>query len=342
MALGTELFQKYWHMICHRKELPKSGDFLKFKTPIGDVVVFNDDGDYVAFNNRCAHRGTFIYLTDFGNQNNSCKYHGWSFKSGKLIIPNIEHFKGCDISKADIKRYSLDWCGDFLFLAVSPLIDLYEQLDGTAPYLENISFNISERIDLSTYEYECPWPIALENALEPYHIGMVHPTTLAKLELEDGVNTFYGPNSIWKAPIGNNSVKKQLMKFGTYFNIDYAYEGYMSIFMFPFTMISSTFGYSYSLQNFFPHQSRNDRTHFMSRLLTSNVKDTHSKNIIQPFFDSSAKVNRLVFEEDHAICKIIPADAWSTDPLEFISEQEIKISHFRNLCRSFQKDELNN
>jgi len=203
MELGFKLFQKYWHMVCHRNELPNDGDFLRFKTPLGDLVVFNDGGDYVAFDNRCAHRGTLIYLTDFGNQANTCKYHGWTFKSGKLIIPAVEQFKGCSIDKADLNRYKLDWCGDFLFVGIVPQSDLYAQLGGVAEYVENISFNISGRLDASAYEYECAWPLALENALEPYHIGMVHPGTLGNLKLEDGVNTFYGSNSVWQAPLGD-------------------------------------------------------------------------------------------------------------------------------------------
>lgn len=334
MKLGIKLFQKYWHMVCHRNELPNDGDFLRFKTPIGDVVIFNDGGDYVAFDNRCAHRGALIYLTDFGNQANTCKYHGWTFKSGKLIIPAVEQFKGCDINKAELNRYKLDWCGDFLFVGILPQDNLYAQLSGVAEYVENISFNISGRLDASSYEYECAWPLALENALEPYHIGMVHPGTLANLKLENGVNSFYGSNSVWQAPIGDDRIKKHLKRLGSFFNIDYSYEGYMSIFMFPFTMISSTFGYSYSLQNFFPHQTRHDRTNFMSRLLTSHVKDAHALRIVQPFLDSSAIVNRTVFEEDHSICKIIPTDSWSTDPLNFMSDQEVKIAHFRDMCRA--------
>jgi phenylpropionate dioxygenase-like ring-hydroxylating dioxygenase large terminal subunit len=71
MELGKNLFTKYWHMVCHRNELPNDGDFLRFKTPIGDVVIFNDSGDYVAFDNRCANRGTLIYLSDFGNKPNT-------------------------------------------------------------------------------------------------------------------------------------------------------------------------------------------------------------------------------------------------------------------------------
>jgi phenylpropionate dioxygenase-like ring-hydroxylating dioxygenase large terminal subunit len=334
MELGIKLFQKYWHMVCHRNELPNDGDFLRFKTPIGDVVIFNDDGDYVAFDNRCAHRGTLIYLTDFGNQANTCKYHGWTFKSGKLIIPAIEQFKDCSINNAELKLYKLEWCGDFIFVGIAPQSELYAQLDGVAEYIENISFNISNRQDASAYEYECAWPLALENALEPYHIDMVHPGTLANLKLEDGVNIFYGSNSVWQAPIGDDRIKKQLSRLGSFFNIDYSYEGYMSIFMFPFTMISSTFGYSYSLQNFFPHQTRHDRTNFMSRLLTCHVKDAHARKVVQPFFDSSAKVNRAVFDEDHSICKIIPTDAWSTDPLKYMSDQEVKIAHFRDMCRT--------
>lgn len=334
MELGIKLFQKYWHMVCHRNELPNDGDFLRFKTPIGDVVIFNDGGDYVAFDNRCAHRGALIYSTDFGNQANTCKYHGWTFKSGKLIIPAVEQFKSCNINKAELNRYMLDWCGDFLFVGISPKSELYAQLGGVSEYVENISFNISGRLDASAYEYECAWPLALENALEPYHIGMVHPGTLANLKLENGVNSFYGENSVWQAPIGDYRIKKHLTRLGSFFNIDYSYEGYMSIFMFPFTMISSTFGYSYSLQNFFPHQTRHDRTNFMSRLLTSHVKDAHALRIVQPFLDSSAVVNRKVFEEDHSICSIIPADSWSTDPLKFISDQEVKIAHFRDMCRA--------
>lgn len=321
-------------MLCHRKELPNDGDFLRFKTPLGDVVIFNDGGTYNAFDNRCAHRGTLIYLDDFGNQANTCKYHGWTFKSGKLIIPNKEQFKGCDVDNADLNRYKLDWCGDFIFLGVSPQIDLYDQLGGVSNYIENISFNIAGRFDISSYEYECAWPLALENALEPYHINMVHSETLASLKLEAGINSFYDFNSVWKAPVGDIRLKKNLEKLRTFFNIDYSYEGYMSIFMFPFTMISSTFGYSYSLQNFFPSSGSNDRTNFMSRLLTCNLKNENAEKVINPFFSSTAKINRVVFEEDHSICKIIPTDSWSHQPLKFMSDQEVKIAHFRQLCRS--------
>lgn len=60
--------------------------------------------------------------------------------------------------------------------------------------------------------------------------------------------------------------------------------------------------------------------------MTCHAKDDHVQKIVQPFFDSIAKVNRMVFEEDHAICKIMPIDSWSDEPLKFMSDQEVKIA----------------
>jgi phenylpropionate dioxygenase-like ring-hydroxylating dioxygenase large terminal subunit len=333
IELGKTLFQRYWHLVCHKNELPRDKDYLRFKTPIGDAVIFNDGGNYVAFDNRCAHRGALIYPDFCGTQANVCKYHGWAFRSGKLIIPSVDQFGSCGIDAADINRYHLDWCGDFLFLGISPEKSLLEQLEDVSIHLEKISLDISGRLDLAAYDYECAWPIAIENALEPYHIEMVHRSSLAKLRLGQGLNSFYGLNSIWQAPIGADRVQRQLTRLDSFFDIEYGFLGYSSIFIFPFSMISSTFGYSYSLQNFFPHQKREDRTHFMCRFLASRVKDARAEEIVKPFFDSSIAMNRQIFDEDHLICKTLPADAWGVECPRYLSDQEVKIAHFREMCR---------
>ena len=54
---------------------------------------------------------------------------------------------------------------------------------------------------------------------------------------------------------------------------------------------------------------------------------------MQTFLASTAEVNRRVFEEDHEVCKRLPADSWSTAPLRYPSADEIKIAHFRESCR---------
>jgi phenylpropionate dioxygenase-like ring-hydroxylating dioxygenase large terminal subunit len=335
MQLDNHFFNSFWHLVCHRRELQASGDYVRFDTPSGEVVVFNDSGNVIAFDNRCPHRGARIYSSDFGNQAASCKYHGWTYKNGEIIVPNKDDFGSCNIESAHFNTYSLDWCGDFIFLGIAPVSKLYDQLGNVAEILENISFNIDLRHDFDRYQYECYWPLAVENALEPYHISMVHPQTLATLNLENGENVFNGCNSIWYSPIGNSKIRKQLSGLKKLLNIDFQYEGYMSIYMFPFTMLSSTFGYSYSLQNFFPVAGNVERTNFTSRLLTTNAASINASQILKPFFDSTSTVNRMVFKEDHDICKIMPRDSWSAEPLMFPSDSERKIVHFRETCKKF-------
>lgn len=334
MSLDIGLFKSYWHLICHRLELPERGDYIRFDSPLGEIVIFNDQGELLAFDNLCPHRGARIFTEDLGNRGLSCRYHGWSFRSGQLHIPDPQNFEHCDLNTAKLNTYLLDWSGDFVFFAIAPLQTLQEQLGVLSETLENISFNINARVDLNLYDFECYWPIAMENALEPYHIPLIHTETLATLQLEEGINVFDGCNSVWHAPIGNARIHKQLTGFKKLFNIDYQQEEYMSIFLFPFSMLSSTFGYSYSLQHFFPSKER-ERTHFSSRLYSVNPASENAAKIAEPFLKSTQAINRRVFDEDHQICKLVPRESWTASPLTFASRHEEKIAHFRKQCSHF-------
>lgn len=337
LGFSQKLFADYWHLLCHRRELPENNDYIKFNTPVGDVVVFNDAGELVAFDNRCPHRGRLMFSETHGRQPATCSYHGWTYAHGNMIIPSAEIFSDCAVENADLKKFKIDWVGDFLFIGIAPKFDLYDQLKDVAGILENISFNIDRRLDFDSYDYKCHWPLAIENALEPYHIDMVHSSTLATLNLESGVNKYFGVNSVWETKIGDEGVNKKLTRIGGFFNIDYQHKGYINIFIFPFAMISSTFGFSYSLQNFFPDKESVTNTHFYSRLLTSNLKNENSRHIVGGFLDSTAKINRRIFKEDYEVCSLMPLDSWSIDPLKYPSSLEERIDHFRAVCREVLK-----
>ncbi|MGH8854886.1 MAG: aromatic ring-hydroxylating oxygenase subunit alpha [Telluria sp.] len=331
----ARLFREHWHLACHRNELPAPGDYLRMRTPLGDLVVFNDSGELLAFDNLCPHRGARMFDGEAGNQAATCRYHGWSYHKDRVIVPIGAEFAGCDTSTARLNTYHLDWCGDFLFFAVAPRQQLHVQLGEAAGLLENIGFNIAKRLDLNAHAFRCYWPVAVENALEPYHIAMVHPATLGTLDLQPGANETMGVNSVWYAPLGNERVEKQLRSLKRHFAIDYGYEGYMSIYLFPFTMISSTFGYSYSLQHFFPAAGGIEETHFSSRLLGAHVASERAAQLLTPLFASTADINRKVFEEDHAVCQLVPKASWSPAPLAYPAASEAKIDHFRQSCRDW-------
>jgi len=333
MRLDNTLFTRYWHLGCHRRELANEGDFVRLTTVVGDVVMYNDGDDIVAFDNRCAHRGARIYEGECGNQAPTCKYHGWTYRNGMTIIPERERFHDCNIEAARLRAFATEWCGDFLFFSVAPAHTLEAQLGESARMVEDISFNIDRRIDHNAYDYPCYWPLAIENALESYHVAMVHADTLMGLELEDGEDAFFGDNSIIYAPIGNARLSKQLKRLRPLFEIDFQYEGYMSLYLFPFSMISSTYGYSYSIQSFFPKAGTQDTSNFISRLYTAPTRAGNAAAILASFFDSSVKMNREIFKEDADVCNLLAPDTWSMQPLRYMSERERKISHFRESCR---------
>lgn len=331
-SLGRQLWETHWHLVCHRNELPLNGDFIKLQVLDEEVVVFNDQGDIVAFDNRCPHRGARMYTEASGNQAATCGYHGWTYAAGRVIVPRPEEFSQCDLATADLRRWQTDWIGDFLFVGKHPRQALDVQLGQTRPILEDISFGVAGRHDMNAYEFECDWRIALENALEPYHVPLIHPTSLGLLELDAGENQFFGANSIWYAKVGNARMARQLGTLKRFFTLDHQFEGYMSLYLFPFTMLSSTFGYSYSLQSFFPSVEPS-RSHFTSRLLTMALRPGLDAGTMRSFFDSSAAVNRQVFDEDHRVCRRVPTDTWSAEPPRFSADSEQKLLHFRQSCR---------
>lgn len=323
--LENRLSRQYWHLVAHRRELPANNDYLKLKWAAGDVVIFNDGGDLVAFDNLCPHRGTRFFVDESGNAPAHCPYHGWSYRGGRVHVPNPDRFKPCDLSAARLNAFQMDWAGDFLFISIEPKMSLSKQLGEMMPLLEDISFNIAGRFDFSQYDYQCNWRVALENALEPYHIDLIHPESLGALRLADGVNTFCGLNSVWRAELGDSRLDKRLKSMSRLFSLDFQYQGYLSLYVFPYAMLSSTYGFSYSLQNFFPAASP-DRTHFSSRLLTAPSLPG-KQPLADVFFQSTATVNRQVFEEDHEICRRVPREAIDTHTI--LADNEEKIRHFR-------------
>ncbi len=341
MNFDSSLFTNYWHLVCHKNELSNDGDFVKFDTPIGDVVLFNDMGNVVAFDNICPHRGAKIYTQDSGNQSGSCKYHRWAYRNSKLIVPDKQNFIDCDIENADLNKYRLEQCGEFLFLGIEPKFELHEQLgDVIFQKLEKMSFSIEKRRDFNRYDFCCYWAVAVENALETYHVPVVHPKTLGSLELENYTDFFEGVNSVLYAEISNKKVKKQLSLFRKFFNIEYQYEGYEAVYLFPFSMIASNFGYAYSLQNFFPNQQNANTTKFTSRIFDAKLLKPEFSELLESFFTSYALSARQILEEDHEVCKLVARESWTMQPLKYASKLEKKIEHFRQVCQLALQENL--
>ena len=335
------LRDEYWHPICHRSEIGQPGDFVRLSWLGDDVVAYNDAGNILVFDNVCPHRGARFLTEEAGNAPLVCRYHGWSYRNGAVRVARKEDFAPCDIENVDIGRLQLAWCGDFLFAAVRPRAELRAQLAGVFDILASTSATISARFDLNAYPYECDWRTAVENALEPYHIGMIHPETLSSMRLDAGRNDFFATTSIWYAKVQDARTERLLKGMKRFFDQEHQFDGYMSIYLFPFSMLSSTYGFSHSLQNFFPGDKPRV-TSFCSRLLVSRRREGVAADALQAFFESTATFNRKVFEEDHQVCKRVYPRIWEAGRPMPLSRAEEKVAHFRGLLRDHIRNTTRN
>lgn len=326
--MNRYLRDNYWHLLCHRTELPLRGDFFRMQWLGQDVVVANDNDELIVFDNICPHRGARFFSSDSGNGPISCTYHGWTIRSGDLYIPCKDKFSKEDLDSVKIGFLQTAWCGDFLFAAIEPMQNLENQLSTLFDLIASISMDIFGRHDLNAYTYQCDWKIAVENALDSLHVPFVHANSLSRLQLKNEQNQYVKNNTVVKFEIGNVQMYKRLKVMSGMFNLAEKFEGYLNIYLFPFSMLSSTFGFSYSLQNFFP-ANESGKTHFYSRLLKGILRPGLDAKALQHFFDSTAQVNRMVFEEDHAVCRQIDFSRYDWSDLSRLSEDEEKIAHFR-------------
>lgn len=337
MTIGSveaklHFWDNYWHLICHRSEVASTRDYLLLNVNGEEVAIFNDGASVIAFDNLCPHRGTRIFTESFGNAPFLCPYHGWSYSKGRLFYGRRDQFTACAGAEPRLHTYQSSWVGDFLFISKAANHSVEDQLGETFDLVKDISENIDYRYDFNSYEYDCAWQIAIENALEPYHVSSIHPKSLGTLQLGDGENSYHGDNSIWRTNVGDARMEKILGKFSNMMELKSKHPGYMNLYIFPFSMISSTFGMSYSIQHFLPSREEG-KAHFVSRLFPSRLKPDAKAALFEGFFSSTAEMNRQVFGEDAAICARVPASSWSPEAPSFYADSEERLVHFRRTYR---------
>ena len=200
-----------------------------------------------------------------------------------------------------LNRYRTEWCGDFLFVGVRPVMSLADQLDAFAAPLADISGDMAGPRDLYKIDFQADWRVGVENALEGYHVNNVHPATLAPLALRQDEDSFAGLNSAYHGRVGHARTAKGLEGLRRFYDIRAGFDGYCAYYLFPFAMVSSTFGYSYSMQTYFPAAEAH-RSWFTTRLYAARAAPG-AEELAETLLNAAAPFNRQVFDEDHEICR---------------------------------------
>lgn len=183
------IFSRMWVCVGRAETLPPKPGAYQVVT-IGResvVIVRNRDGVLQAFLNVCRHRGSRLCSEATGQLKGSiqCRYHAWTYGlDGRLIgAPNVMNDQQFDRTAFGLLPVALDIWEGFIWLNLS---------DNPAPAATQLDPVILERFGnyerfgrygvgelrvgkTLSYEVQANWKLLLENFMECYHCGPMHP-----------------------------------------------------------------------------------------------------------------------------------------------------------------------
>ncbi len=169
-----------WHPVATVQQL-KEKLVLGVRLLGEDVVVWYADGQFMAWQDLCIHRGTKLSLGKVKENTLACPYHGWVYNQEGKCVHIPAHPEQTPPTKAQAKpykaqeRYGLVW------------VCLGEPAQDIAPFpeWENSAYR---KILCGPYRLQANGPRAVENFLDVGHFPFVHEGILgdqAHPEIED-------------------------------------------------------------------------------------------------------------------------------------------------------------
>ncbi len=183
-----KIFSRLWFCVGRAEALAEVGAYITVNVGYEFIIVVRGrDGALRAFLNVCRHRGARLCSDATGKLKGSiqCRYHAWTYGlDGRLIgAPNVLHDEQFDRVVFGLYPVALEvWEGMiWLNLADEPA-SIVEQLQG--PIIERFgSYEPFTRYAVGSlrvgktivYDVRANWKLLLENFMECYHCGPMHP-----------------------------------------------------------------------------------------------------------------------------------------------------------------------
>lgn len=296
-----------WVVVCHASELAEPNSYVVL--PWGsnsEVVVSHTEGQLIAWDNRCPHRGARIYPGMKGVAPPVCAYHGRTAR--------------CD----NLNRYHIRVENGMVLVCGHPSNDVEEP--NRKVFLEMRGFSNVNLHKTFRLTMDCHWTAAVENALDFQHVRHVHAESLATMGLSsESVWNFEDGSSVERFQ-ADSKVQRKLDKLRRLLP-HWGSPGadYIHTFLFPFSCVSSTRGWTFSLQNYFPRAD--GRTEFYHRLYVP----TNAEPAALHYYDAVFDQNVRVFTEDAAVCALLPpgpVQSHGSGHLDY--RYESRLVNFRN------------
>ena len=183
---NERLFPRLWVVAGYAHDIAGVGDIQPVAVAGRSVLLLRDrKGGIRAYLNSCRHRGMELFKEPCRNAKViCCPYHSWTYElDGRLKA--TPHFEGYGTNKIG-GNGAMDELGLIPVRCAVWHDWIFVNLDGKAPPFEDYIAPFTARFadyDMSALRYfkgytidtAANWKLIMENFIEPYHIGTVHP-----------------------------------------------------------------------------------------------------------------------------------------------------------------------
>jgi phenylpropionate dioxygenase-like ring-hydroxylating dioxygenase large terminal subunit len=156
-----------------------------------DMVVWRLNGQVMAWQDLCVHRGTRLSLGKVSGETLVCPYHGWSYNSRGRCVRIPAHPGQKPSEKAQVKVYQARECYGAIWVSLgNPRHDLPPYAEWEDPTYRSVVSG--------PHPYRAHAPRAIENFLDMAHLPFVHAGYLGEPEHAE-VNDYeaeVGPDGI--------------------------------------------------------------------------------------------------------------------------------------------------
>ena len=181
---SESLFRREWLFVCCEREIPNSGDYFALEVCGESIVVLRgSDGKLRALSNICRHRGTQLLDDGFGSTGKLivCPYHAWSYdQQGELKVAAMTKAGEVERDKHCLPHFGLEVHLGLVFINLDPnpgsLSERFEGINEFTGHYQPEQFDTVIPGEIETWQAN--WKLAMENAMESYHLFKVHRETL--------------------------------------------------------------------------------------------------------------------------------------------------------------------
>jgi choline monooxygenase len=205
-AERRSVFAAGWQFLGREADMPRAGDYLAEEIAGYPLLAVRDaQGGLNGFHNVCRHRAGPLVDDGAGScgQELTCRYHGWRYTlDGRLRnATGFGVLEGFDPREFGLHPAAVQTWRGFVFVnpdaKAPPLAELVAPLEAL---FEARDIRLAPAVTRRSHEIACNWKTYVENYLEGYHIGPIHPELAAEIEVADYQVTMHGEVAIHDVP----------------------------------------------------------------------------------------------------------------------------------------------